>query len=702
MYDVLHLVAAPVVLGVSERSGGGIVTLAQQTGAPSTPRVAGGTGGRRLDIQGLRAVAVLMVVAFHAGLPVPGGFIGVDVFFVISGFVITAMLRREWLATGRIAFGRFYARRFKRLTPALALTVAVTMVLSALLLSPFGAQQTAAKTAVGAMLLTANFAIARSTGGYFDAPAETNPLLNTWSLSVEEQFYLAFPALLALGWLLARRARRLAGVPVALVTTVAIASFGLALISASGPRFWNSEMLIGFYSPFSRAWEFAVGALLAFSATNYPVQSRRLAAVLAWSGAATLIASLWLITKNTPFPGVWTLLPVTGTLLVLAAGAQEGNPVSRAIASNLMVRVGDWSYSIYLWHWPLIVFATLLWPGSPAMVALAAASSFVPALASYRWVEQPIRSMAPGTRARFAGLVSVTVLVPIAFAGMLAVGARNSWLMDWPTEAMLGKDEHVAMARGCTDRPFDPVHCAWNTSSTEGHVLLVGDSQAYAFADGVIDAAAMLGKITTVSARSGCPVSTANTTGDKPFDCPAWQREVMGYALRERPDVVVIANRSTGYTRPESGWRTVLDAEGNPATKANAADIYESGLNSVVRTLREAGIGVLILQNIPEPNYLNAYPSIVRRLFPADEVTFDSSRTVSERARGAEAEAAVARANPGTLLFDPIPVLCPTRLCPLKVDGRSVYLDRWHLSRDGVLLLTPSLRNAIREAVNRR
>jgi peptidoglycan/LPS O-acetylase OafA/YrhL len=147
----------------------------------------------RLDVQGLRAVAVLLVVAFHSGLPAPGGFIGVDVFFVISGFVIAAMLQREWAITGRLDFARFYMRRFKRLTPALAVIVTVTAAVSAFVLSPFGDQQTTAKTAIGGIFLVANAVIARTTGGYFDAPAETNPLLNIWSLSVEEQFYLVFP-----------------------------------------------------------------------------------------------------------------------------------------------------------------------------------------------------------------------------------------------------------------------------------------------------------------------------------------------------------------------------------------------------------------------------------------------------------------------------------------------------------------------------
>ena len=158
------------------------------------------TSHRRPDIQGLRAIAVVMVVAFHAGLPVPGGFVGVDVFFVISGFVITTMLQREWVSSGRIRFRQFYLKRFKRLTPALALLVSITLIASAVVLSPLGPQEIAAKTGIGAMLLSANFVIARSTGGYFDPAAATNPLLNTWSLSVEEQFYLVFPAVIFLGW----------------------------------------------------------------------------------------------------------------------------------------------------------------------------------------------------------------------------------------------------------------------------------------------------------------------------------------------------------------------------------------------------------------------------------------------------------------------------------------------------------------------
>ena len=334
-----------------------------------------------------------MVVAFHSGLPVPGGFIGVDVFFVISGFVITTMLKHEWVTTERIRFGAFYIRRFKRLAPALALMVTVTMLTSALVLSPLGTQQTAAKTAIGATLLVANIVIARTTGGYFDAPTTTNPLLNVWSLSVEEQFYLAFPAVLAAGWLIARRARPLWAAPSVFVLSIAVVSFVAASFNAAKFAIPLPRSMFRFSDPVSRAWEFAAGALLALVATRAVIKSRSLALTFGVLGALLLVSSLWLITGAAPFPGPRTLLPVIGALLLLLAGGQNSNPVTRALAAKPMVKIGDWSYSIYLWHWPLIVFATFLWPNSSAAVFAAALLAFAPALASYKWIEQPIRGM---------------------------------------------------------------------------------------------------------------------------------------------------------------------------------------------------------------------------------------------------------------------------------------------------------------------
>jgi peptidoglycan/LPS O-acetylase OafA/YrhL len=365
-----------------------------------------------------------MVVAFHAGLPVPGGFVGVDVFFVISGFVITAMLRREFLATGRIRFGRFYFRRFKRLIPALAVVVSFTALASAFLLSPFGLQQIAGRTGAAAITMTANIIIALGTGGYFDAPAEANPLLNTWSLSVEEQFYLVFPLTLAIAWLVAKKYRH---VPLILVSMIAVSSFGLAIANSAGFVFPWRPYLFGFYGPFTRAWEFAAGSILCLATVKARSLSSRHAAVCGLAGAGLLVTSLFLITGATPFPGWFTLLPVTGTMLLIHAGTSGTNRVSAALATKPMVKVGDWSYSIYLWHWPLIALATQHWPQWRDARLAAAALALVPAIISYRWVETPMRAPRSRGRYRWALLISSVVLTPFGLAKTLEWTANHYW-----------------------------------------------------------------------------------------------------------------------------------------------------------------------------------------------------------------------------------------------------------------------------------
>lgn len=395
------------------------------------------SGVYRLDIQGLRGLAILFGVPFHAGLPPPGGFIGLDIFFVVSGFVIASMIHREWSSTGHFSFGEFYLKRFKRLTPALAVTVGVTMILAFVLLSPFGLQQKAAETGIGAMLLAANFVIVANTGDYFGPPAESNVLLHTWSLSVEEQFYIVFPAILVLGWALERRARRIPWTTI-LVGAAVLTSFWLTIAGASGlgPLAHYANYLLGYYGPVSRAWEFAAGGLLALVTRNRALGSAKQARFLAYLGLGLLLCSPWLITAATPYPSAWTLLPVSGTLLLIATGTGHDTWVNRMLATPVMVSLGDWSYSIYLWHWPLIVFANHLWPDVSFAAPLAAALSILPAVASYRWIEQPFRRLPTRGRRRTSAVVATVVLPPIVLAAALNVAANHYWLPQYNSGAV--------------------------------------------------------------------------------------------------------------------------------------------------------------------------------------------------------------------------------------------------------------------------
>ena len=432
--------------------------------------------GYRADVQGLRAVAVLLVLSFHAGLPVIGGFVGVDVFFVISGYVITTMLLREWHASGRISLARFWRRRFFRLTPALALTILVVFILTALILLPLQ-QQVAYQTGIGALFFVANIVIARNTGGYFDAPAEQNPLLNTWSLSVEEQFYLLFPVLLAGALLLVRKTTRLKWLPSISVIAITAISIGVMLwgLSPSG----IGATWLNFYSPLTRSWEFAIGSILAILTWGKTPVSQRLGLVLRVIGGTGLVLSAFLIDASTAFPSQWTFLPVLATASLLLGGATRSNASRRLLENPFLVKVGDWSYSIYLWHWPLIVFAVALGLESPLWLLVVALLSFIPAVLSYRFVETPLRHWSPTRPKRLLVAALAIIATPVVLVPLLTAVATPSprfegtvgtsyletiWATSIPCDLGEGPDDGSRCFQSRGDRPIS--------------AIVVGDSHA--------------------------------------------------------------------------------------------------------------------------------------------------------------------------------------------------------------------------------
>ncbi len=707
--------------------------------APPTPAT---SSHRRRDIQGLRAIAVLLVVAFHARLPVPGGFVGVDVFFVISGFVITAMLMREWASTGRVRFRHFYFRRFLRLTPALALTVTLVALSSILLQNPFGAQQATARTGLGAMLLSANFAIAHAAGDYFADSSTTNPLLNTWSLSVEEQFYLVFPALFVLGWSMSRKLGRRLLPPTLIVLAIGICSFALSVALSFGSTvaapltdYFGGPQSFAFYSPFTRAWEFAVGALLALLLDRLPATSVLLTRLAGLAGAGLIAASALLIHDAMPFPGLAAIVPVAGTALLLAAGARMTTGINRALATRPMVAIGDASYSWYLWHWPVIVFAALLFPNRPTLLVAAALVSIVPAVLSYRFVEQPIRRLRPRTRPRAAAVIVSTLAIPMAACALLLVGASTGWGLVPPATAgaaeaasVVGggastagvdaradtatqdgetaggeggslRSQHAAVRAGCVNIPLSPNACRFGPANPVGTVLLAGDSQAYALADGVIDAAAKLGYDTIATSHTGCPFLARESNGVHNYPCRSWQKSIVDYALKSKPDLVLIANRSAGYVHPEWKWRTAAtDGGGMAASISEAATLWRKGLDPVVATLTRAGIPVVIIGAVPEMHGYTDGTSLLSKAFGSTDFELPRQQLEADRKPAIDVERSIAAAHPGAFVYDPFPALCDAQTCSATRDGDVRYQDETHLSVAGSLRLSDSLGKAISQA----
>ncbi|MEY4136744.1 MAG: hypothetical protein RL205_872 [Actinomycetota bacterium] len=697
----------------------------------------GERSSRRPDIQGLRALAVTLVVLFHARLPVSGGFTGVDVFFAISGFVITAMLLRQRAQTGRIAMGTFYFRRFLRLTPALALVVGVVAIGSFFLQGPYGDQQTTAATGIGALLLSANFVIGHAAGDYFAAGAVHNPLLNTWSLSVEEQFYLVFPGLLILAWYLGRRARRPLRLPFLIVLLVTAGSFALAIAWTFGSgllegmtSFFGGAQTFAFYSPITRAWEFGIGALLALALARMPDIAHKWRELGGFLGVALVLYAAFGINDSMPFPGWLALLPVVGTCLIIGAGSQGDTMVSRAFAWRPFTFIGDISYSWYLWHWPLIVFAGVIWPSQPWVLVAAAAGSLIPALLSYRFLEQPMRALRPRTRVRSALVILATSGLPLALCIGLLVGANQHWGAASPVassasvatgdgapaapattavsdgEAVTAdtttndlRNQHAAVARGCVNTDIAPATCSFGTGTST--VLMLGDSQAYALADAVIAADEKLGYRTFVSSNTGCPFLGRESSGSHDHPCRAWQKSALKFALDTKPAVVVIANRSAGYVHPEIRWRTAATKSGGMAgSTSEAAKLWKQGIDDVVAPLRAAGIGVVIIGAVPEfPEFVDQH-SIFAQAFGSKAYTLDEAEAIAHRKPALDAETAVAAKYPGTVIFDALPYVCDGTTCATAKDGVVFYQDETHLSLEGSLLLEPGVADAIVEAAS--
>ncbi len=659
--------------------------------------------GYRPDIQALRGLAVLAVVLYHAHVVFPGGFVGVDVFFVISGFVIGRVLLKRFAAgspgsaanaSGNASdndFSWFYVRRARRLLPALGLMLAAVILLAPLL-APLGGVQSTSPTGIAAALFSANAYLFWGTGvGYFDPVAELNPLLHTWSLSVEEQFYLLLPVVLYLSWRLGkRRDRPIKSLRVFVVSLIA-GSFALCiLLSYSGAISGETGLRFAFFSPFTRAWEFAAGILIVVLPVRLlaPAKLRRVAIGL---GLGLILVPMMLLLGSSQIHSTAGLFAVLGTMLVIYGGTARIQSEARSgkgtAALAPAIWLGDLSYSWYLWHWPLIVFAAAFWPNSGSLPLLAAVGmALLLAWLSYNLVEKRFRSARPNSLKPTIILAACCIGAPI-LAAVLA-SALQPIIPDTPER--LAQQRHVAERVGCDNGT--PIgertkpSCTWgNKAGSAPTIALIGDSNAGQFSEALIGAAETSGMSLKIGIHSGCPavdllVVTANE--DKAAaECLKFVNDTIGDLEADPPDVIILASATSGYL--VGSYALQNPSTGESAPVAERVHVWELAQERVLTRLAATGSRVILIAEVPKPvNWENSATCSQLAIIIHPErcgfVDFDSRGEAPQRtAHGAETAAV---GNAGAELWNFSDLICPEGRCTARSSGQMVWRDDNHIS----------------------
>lgn len=602
----------------------------------------------RPEIDGLRAIAVLAVVLYHVGMGPPAGYVGVDVFFVISGYLITGILLRQ----ERLDFLSFYARRMRRLVPALMLVVGATLLFSRLIVP----LDRIASSAAASMLFVANIYFHQTTGGYFDWNTSQMPLLHLWSLGVEEQFYLLWPVLLAAVWRWRHRV---------LLPLVA----GLAVLSLVASELVDHQT--AFYSMPTRFWELAAGGLIAIAP---PLKQR-----LAGPGMTLLILSLFVPFKG--FPGLAALPAVAGTAFILTT-LHAGEPLGFAgtlLRARPMVFTGLISYSLYLWHWPLLAFETLITIGAPSLPLRLGLAVLAGVLAwlTYRFVETPFR--------RDARQVSngKVVLASLALSVGLAVGAASqartyeslkNALHDVWGENRVQPCHHPDARHMAPGLP--PASCN-SIPEKEAKILLWGDSHADRWRSFAWKIGECSGLSVAAFTYGNCP--PALNYGGPRSNCMVFNDWVVEYVKTHQLDTVILSTRLLGRMRrlPEdygNRYSTVSDE-----SFARRKKQLVSGLTKTVDVIAPLVNRVVLMGPLPQSRKdadlcqmlgQEAECAMSRREF--DELSHESFALLD----------GLARRHPNVEVIRSEEFFCNEDSCPITLDGRPVFSDSDHLTRE--------------------
>jgi peptidoglycan/LPS O-acetylase OafA/YrhL len=696
----------------------------------------------RPDVEGLRAIAIVAVVAYHVGIPfVSGGFVGVDVFFVISGFLITGLLVKEATSTGRVNLSRFWARRARRLLPAATLVLAVTAIVSWWVIPKLD-HVNVGWDIVSASFYVSNMRFAFQATDYLASDAAPSPVLHFWSLGVEEQFYVLWPLLLIVLLVIAKRTGRI-GVSRttigAALAVLGVASFVLSLWLTVKVEPW------AFFAMSTRGWEFAIGGLLAVAA---PLLDRPHAAwkvPLGWVGGVVLIGSIFVINADMPYPGTAALFPVLGTAAIVAAGGRTDpyNSVAGSAPLSVAVPLSTWpmraigrlSYSWYLWHWPFLVLAaSALGPLALWFKIVLALLSLVCAAVTFRFLENPVRMnqalIADDSRSlRLGGALSVAAaimgvgLVLLPGGAALASDVTTTTAADeqagrpaaptatdspattpsdvasnspqpvaapsWPSGALTPDPQNArsdlpaTYSDGCHLAHADTQSptCAFGDVGSKTRVVLIGDSHAAQWFPALEKLATAQHWELINDTKSGCPapdVTIFNRGLKRSYtECDQWRKNTLAAITAEHPALVVAAG-----TRTES----IVDrSTGQLIGPSKAGAEWQAGWSRTLDVLSRAGVTVAVLRDTPWPGKDMASCVAQNSTNPS---ACDVTRAALDKPiYDVGMTKGVARAHE----VDLSDILCDKTTCPATHGKYLVYRDTNHLTATFAKALEPYL-----------
>ncbi len=639
----------------------------------------------RPEIDGLRAVAVLPVVLYHYHVaPFSGGFVGVDIFFVISGFLITSLIKND-LSKNRFSIVSFYERRIRRIFPALFTILLVSLVCALALFFPNDLEHFG-NSLLATIVFGSNF-VFRNTAGYWDIASQHKPLLHTWSLAVEEQYYLLFPLVLMLSARFGERAER------AVIFAILVTSL---LFSAWTVRHNPNS---AFYLLPSRAWELMIGAMLAGQPAP---KSRPINEILCLSGLGLIAWAVFAFSSDTLFPGPAALIPCGGAAMIIYGGGGT-TFVSNLLRTRLLRAVGLISYSLYLWHWIVLVFAKYWFfqSLSGTATALLIVLSFALATVSWRFIEAPFRDKKHFTRHQIF-LLAALATVPLALAGILIVQSKGlpqrfpgNVQMLLAAEAPAANTAPKAYRCFAVAKPFDAEsrNCRFGTPGVQPTFLLWGDSHAEMMLPLFAKAAIKAGRAGLLLTHNSCaPLLLVMQSRTK--ECLAFNSYAAAKAIADKDIGSVVLDArwakvamGTPYGNEDSGDGYLVDRQSEGSSLADNPAVFARGLDRLVRKLVSNGKHVTIIASVPEVGW-DVPETLARIAMTGSRRDIRPTRAeFLSRQKFVFATFERLRARYGVTVVYPDSILCPSFRCTVALHGVSIYRDSHHLTYGGASLL---------------